>query len=284
MNILQSTEKWTERAARVINSTVCFCLAYITVTLAFWFSMSGTAAFFKFNSFVYYYGIRILLNNGRWDKLNVTLIFSTGPIVALIIGLLGAFLFSQLKHIKSILNVYFTWLFVIGCTVFSTQGVISSLGANEYNSPFYQNFAVALAWWRIPKAGVYLLNIPFAAVFLFFATNYPRLFLQFAYSYTKVNKLSRKRKYYMDIALVPFFIGSVVVTALTFPENMFVHLTYMLATAIALLIGFVSVTYIDILKDEALRYKTLQQVNFGMVIALGLAVAGIILTWSGIFV
>jgi hypothetical protein len=284
MNILQSTEKWTERTARAINSTVCFCLAYITVTVAFWFSMSGTAAFFKFNSFVYYYGIRILLNHGRWDKLNVTFIFSTGPIAALLVGLFGAFLFSQLKHIKSVLNVYFAWLFVVGGTIFSVQALIASLGANEYNSPFYQNFAVALAWWRIPKGGVYFLNIPFAAVFVFFATNYPRLFLQFAYSYTKVNKLSRKRKYYMDIVLVPFLIGAVGVTALTFPENMFVHLTYILGILIALLIGFVSVTYIDILKDEALRYKNLQQVSFGMIILLGLAVAGIILTWSGIFV
>lgn len=240
---------------------------------------------FKFDAFVYYYGIKFILNNHVWNRLNISLIYGAGPFSALILALFAIYFYSKLKKIRSMLNLFFMWCFVIGTSMFCAQGIIASLGTAGYNSPYYQGFSVVFAWIRVPVPVIYLLNIPFAVLMLYFAVNIAKPFLAFAYSYTKVNKVTRRRKFFFESVMVPFVVGAFVTTLIVFPmPHMFIHLIYLLVIAAMLIIAWLSLFYIEILKDEVLKYKKLQTPNaiFFFVLVILIILLRYV-TWTGIY-
>lgn len=279
----RNREQWYSKLFRIFNSGVCFSLAYIIFTHLSWFAMGMVGKIFKFDSFIYYYGIKFILNNHSWTRLKVTLVYSTAPVFFLVAGLLCLYFFDKLKNIKSLLNVFFLWGFVIGSAVFASQGIISSLGASEYNSPYYQNFAVVFAWLHIPVAIVYAFTVPFLILMVYFSVNYARLFLIFAYSYTKVNKLSRRRKYFVEIAIMPFFLGALITSVVTFPMNIFIHGIYLLMIGLALLVSWIALFYIEVMKDTVIKYKTLQSPNIVFLFLLIAVITFVIVTWKGLY-
>jgi MFS family permease len=277
-------EQWYDKLIRIINSTVCFVLAYAVITLGGFFSMAMVGKIFKFDANIYYFGIRFMLNGNKWSRLKVTLIYSSYAFFALLFGLFMLYIFDRVKRKPAVLNVFLVWSFVIGTAMFAAQGLIASFGANEFNSPFYQNFAVVFAWWFLPPPFVYATNIFFVILLLYFSINYPKMFLSFSYSFSKVNKSSRRRRYFIETAVVPFIIGAVATTALTFPMNMFVHGIYLFIIGIALLISWIALFYLEIMKDDVLKYKVLQAPGFIMMFMLALFVIFVKVYWRGIFI
>lgn len=276
---------WYSKLFRIINSAVCFSLAYITITYLGFIMMALAGRIFKFDATVYYFGIKYILYEHKWTKLKITLVYLTYPIFALVFGLFCLFLYDRFKKFKTSLNLYFIWCFVIGTSIFSAQMIIASLGAREYNSPYYQHFGVVMAWWNVPVAITYIMNIPFAIILVFFSVNYTRFFLAFSYSFSKVNNVRRRQGYFMETAMVPFLIGASITTMVTFPMNIFVHSVYIGAIAIAMVIGWLALMYIEVMRDSVLKYKKLQEVNFIFLLALGLIISVIrFITWRGFFI
>ena len=277
-------EQLYDKLIRIFNSTVCFCLAYALITFGGFFSMALIGKFFKFDANIFYFGIRFMLNGHKWSRLKVSLIFSAYPVFALLLGLAMLYIFDRIKRKPALLNVFLVWCFVIGSCFFVAQGLIASFGANEFNSPFYQNFAVVFEWWFLPPPFVYAFNIFFALLLLYFSINSPKMFLSFSYSFSKVNKSSRRRQYFIETAVVPFLLGAVATTALTFPMNIFVHSIYLLVIGVSLLVSWIALFYLEILKDDVLKYKVLQTPGFVMAFMLALLVIFIKVYWRGIFI
>lgn len=276
-------EQWLDKLARIFNSTICFSLAYAVINYGGFFMMAVVGKLFKLDANVYYFGIRFLLNGNKWSRLKVSAIFSTYPLFALLFGLLMLYIFNRVKKKPALVNVFLVWCFVIGTSIFAAQGIVASLGANEFSSPFYQNFAVVFAWWFLPVPFVYAMNIVFFALILYFSINYPKFFLRFSYSFSKVNKSSRRRMYFIETAAVPFVLGAMVTTAITFPMNIFIHAIYLMVIGVSLLISWVALFYLQILQDDVLKYKVLQKFGFVMLFVLALFVGFIKLSWRGIF-
>src|SRR5687767_7689602 len=103
--LVRSREKWYSRLTRIINSAACFSLAYILITYAYWLVMGVAGLLLKFDSFVYYYGIKYMLNDRDWTALKVTFVYSSAPFFCLALGLLCRFVFERSKHFKTLLNV-----------------------------------------------------------------------------------------------------------------------------------------------------------------------------------
>jgi len=281
-DLSKRSETWKSKAIRVFNSTVSFSLAYILITQLTWIGMALIGKLFQKDAIVYYYGIRFLQNKTEfWNRLKITAVFGGGPFVALLIGLLSIYCYSRFKTKKTLLNLFFLWCFIVGTSMFAAQGIIASLAGHEHLSPYFTWFASVFAWWRVPLFLVYALNVVFGVILLYFAANYARPFLVFSYSYTKVNKLSRRRKYFLETAMVPFILGAIITTVVTFPMNIFIHAVFLGVIFLGLIIAWYSLAHIDIVRDDVLKYKNLQNINFLFVILLALAIAFVMTTWRG---
>jgi hypothetical protein len=279
----QGSEQWHSKLFRVVNSAVCFSLAYILFTYGFWFATAISAHRLKFDSLVYYYGIKFLLNGHSWDKAKVALVYSSGSLFVLALGLFCFLLYNMMRKVETLVNVLLLWGFVIGTCIFVAQGLLICLGTYNYTSPYYQNFAVMLSWWRTPMTVAYALIIPFIILFFYFSINYGRSFLIFSYSFAKVNKLSRRRRFFFETALVPYAIGALVTSALTYPMNLPVHIIYLVTIGSALLLAWYSLSYVKVLKYELVRYQTLQRPGLVFIMLLGLLCTLVLFAFRGVY-
>lgn len=283
-------ETLASKTYRVLNSTVCFMLAYLLITYLWWFAMAAVGKFFKCDAIVYFYGIKFITPVDPvhfWDKLRILLIYSAGPLFSLLFGLLCLYIYDKTKHIKTIFNLFLLWCFFVGTSLFAAQGVIASLGYNEYNSPFYLNFSVVFSWLRIPVFLVYVFNVPFLLILIFFSSNAVKPFLKFAYSYTKINKLSRRRKYFLEVAVIPFILGSLGFVFMKYYINivhdMFAQLTYLTTLFIGLMLAVYALPHAEVLKDDVLKYKNLQTYPIIAPILLAVLIALIYIARQGVY-
>lgn len=227
----------------------------------------------------------------KWDRQVVLLTYGTAPLVILVIGLLSIFVFSYTKSFKTIVNLFLLWLFVVAVGMFLSQGIVSSLGVSRPESgfPFYIDWAAVFAWLNIPPFMVYALNVPFIVLILYFGANTARPFLLFAYSYTKLNKLERRRRYFVEIAIVPFIIGGFITLLVGYPftttyfaEDFIVHGVYLLTIGAMLGTAYVALPYINVTREQILKYVNLQAANIFAFFGLILIVIAIKVAWNGI--
>lgn len=256
-----------------------------------WIVVAVTGTSFDLNAFLYFHGVKFLLNGHKWDSHIVILTYITGPLFALTAGLFAMALFSRLKYVKSLINLFLLWLFIVGVSLFLAQGIIVSIGITEHDSPFYIDWAPVLAWMGIPPVIVYALNIPFAIMLLYVGANSARPFLLFAYTSTKINKLERRRKYFTEVAIMPFIVGALIVLAVSFPtggtafaENIMVHGIYLLVIAVILGVAWVALQYLNLQRDDLLKYKCLQQLDVFALFTLIILAVVIKVTWGGIYI
>ena len=229
-----------------------------------------------------------------WDGGKATLVYAAGPLFSLAFGILGYLLYKIFKKARTTFNVFFLWCFVVGTGIFIAQALVATLGIYNYASPFYNGLAVVFAWWRLPVFLVYLLNIPCFFIALYLGISCIKPFLLFASSYRKLNSQSRRRKYFFEIALAPFILGVFIVVAATFPKssaakNVFMlmlstHAVYLFIIGNILAVAWFALPYIDLLKPEVLRYKTLESPSIFFFVVLLMVSAYIYITFHGIYI
>jgi hypothetical protein len=156
-----NTEQWNSKLFRVVNSALCFAMAYALFNYIYWFAMVFAAKYYRCDSFIYYYGVKIVLSSSLWNLNKVTLIYAAGPIACLLFGLVCIIIYRAMRHLPTLLNVFWVWGFVIGTGIFLAQSAIIWLGLYNYGSPYYQGLAVVLSWWRVPVWIARLSCIPF---------------------------------------------------------------------------------------------------------------------------
>jgi hypothetical protein len=245
---------------------------------------------YKFDAFVYYYGIKFILNSHNWDKIKIATVYSAGPISSLVLGIISMYFYSSSKNSNSLIKVFMLWGFIIGTSMFVAQGVVAALGAYNYHGYFYHNFAVVFSWWHLKPTTIYLINIPLFLMLTYFSINSLRPFLLFSYSYSKINRVSKRRKYFIETAIVPFLMGalitSLITTSLKVPAtiNMPVHGINLGVIAISLGISWYALTYIEILKDEIIRFKAFQDLNLTYIFLFAVVWMVIFVTIRGVYI
>lgn len=284
-------EKWLSKLFRILNSAFCFASVYLVMHYVHWVivALSGTA--FDLNAFLYYHGVKFLMNGHPWDKEMVVIIYVSAPIILFVVGLLCMALYTRLKTKKFLLNVYLLWAYVVGVGFFLAQPPISSVGLNVQPSAFYIDWAAVFAWLNIPAIAVYLLNIPAIFLMFYFGANTAMPFMRLAYSSTKINKVERRQKFFAETVILPFIVGALIVLMVGFPlgptafrENFIVHGIYLFIIAVMLVVGWLSLAYLNITRDDIARYTNLQALNVFVIFGLVLIAVAIKITWAGIYV
>jgi hypothetical protein len=195
----------------------------------------------------------------------VFVIWSFGTVFTAFLGGLFFYLFIQFKARVNLANLVFLWGAVIAFSVFAAQGVLPCLEPGE-RLACYTNLTVVYTWLSVPMAIVYILSFFFVAFLAFFGIYASKHFLAFSYSFSKVSKTDRKRKYYFETVIVPYLLGCLVLltfTKWTYPAINFkvVNMVYMTCIAFSLAISFLVININDMKSEEVLRYKSLQKTS-----------------------
>jgi hypothetical protein len=267
----QGREVASSKIWRVLNSSICFVIIFLTFTYSFYLVTALAGKVFGFDSTLGYNEVKFNIHQVFWTKKTVTLICGMGPAFVLLLGLFCAYIFSETKRYSYIANVILMWGFVVGVSVFISHFFAGMFGNGDINSPYYQNMAAIYAFFSVPPAVSYFFSLGAFLALIFFSVNFAKPFMSFAFSYRKVNKLNRKFRYFLEIAILPFIIGSMVVTFITFPTAIYLNTLVLLTIAVSLGITLYSLNYISVTLDDVNRYKFLQQPS-GLAIFLFFAV------------
>ncbi|MCS6819521.1 MAG: hypothetical protein NZ522_06165 [Chitinophagales bacterium] len=257
-------ELWSSKFFRITNSAVSSFLALLLAIL-----VCGVAKAFFMKTFgikshlTFYDAFPVTSDPNVWYLKNVLIIYSSGIIATLLLGLAGLYLFHNLKRYDLSFSVFFIWLYVWALNIFCSQALLALLGLEEYYSPYFNNLVVVLAWLRFPKILAYLLVPISIGVLTFLSIYFIRPFISMAYSYGKVNKLNRRRKYFFETAMVPLFISSLFVVAILVPEPFtYTGLIYIGYGLLSMIIGWYMLFYVDIDRENMFRQKALQKFSF----------------------
>ena len=258
-------EKLASKMARILNSTMAFVIAYMLVIFLFPLATGLIGKLFGFDSNISFAGVKFDLGRHKWDSLNVAVIWSFGTVFTALLGGLFFYLFIQFKARVNLGNLVFLWGAVIAFSIFAAQGVLPCLEPGE-RLACYTNLTVVYTWLSTPLTIIYILSFFFLAFLAFFSIYASKHFLAFSYSFSKVSKTDRKRKYYFETVIVPYLLGCLVLlsfTRATYPSVNFkaVNVVYMACIAISLAISFLVININDMKSEEVLRYKNLQKTN-----------------------
>jgi hypothetical protein len=248
---------------------MAFVIAYMIIIFLFSVVTALVGKLFGFDSNISFLGVKFDLGRHKWDRLNVFVIWSFGTIFTAMVGGFFSYLFSQFRSTVNLANLVFLWGSVIAFSIFAAQGVLPCLEPGEYLA-CYTNLSVVYAWLSVPLTVAYILSGIFILFLAFFSIYTSKPFLSFSYSFSKVSKTGRKRKYYFETVIVPYLLACLVLLAFihfTYKDHQgvanfrAVNIVYMACIGISLAVSFLVININDMKSEEVLRYKGLQSIN-----------------------
>lgn len=259
------SEKVTSKAARIINSVMAFMIAYLLIMFLFSVTTGLIGKIFGFDSNISIAGVRFDLGSHKWDRLSVFVVYSFGTFFTVLLGGFFYYMFSNLKSRQNLANLVFLWGAVIAFSIVAAQGLLPCLEPDDQRA-CYTNLTVVFAWFSFPLFVLYILCFLFFALLTFFSIYTSKPFLAFSYSYSKVSKTERKRKFYFETVLVPYLIACTLLQVFmhyTYPIENFrvLNLIYMICIGVSLTVSFLVININDMRAEEVLRYKNLQTVS-----------------------
>lgn len=258
-------EKTESKFARIANSAMAFVIAYMVIIFLFTLVTALMGKIFGFDSNINYSGLRFDIGRHKWDTLSIFMVWSFGTFFTTLLGGLFYYLFSQFRATVNLANLIFLWGAVISFSIVAAQGLLPCIEPGE-RLACYTNLTVVFAWLSVPIWALYILCFFFMAFLLFFSIYTSKPFLSFSYSFSKVSKTNRKRKYYFETVILPYLIGSGAILmyhSFTYPSVNFhvLNLVYIICIGLSLAVSFLVININDMKSEEVLRYKNLQTIS-----------------------
>jgi hypothetical protein len=259
------SEKFTSKGARIINSVMAFIIAYLLIVFLFSVVTGLIGKLFGFDSNISISGVKFDLGSHKWDRVSVFVVYSMGTFFTVMLGVFFYYTFSQFKSRPNLANLVFLWGEVIAFSIVAAQGFLPSLEPDDPRA-CYTNLTVVFAWFSTSQYALYVIGFVFFVFLAFFSIYSSKHFLALSYTFSKVSKTSRKRKYYFETVIVPYLISCALLLVYihyTYPAENFrvLNLIYMICIGASLSISFLVININDIRSEEVLRYKNLQTIS-----------------------
>jgi hypothetical protein len=203
-----------EKLRITINSTAYYLLSYFFIAVLFQLAESLVSLYlfdipssFDRNSADY------LVKPEAWSFDSVKVIFTSGEVLSLVIGLLCLIVYLKALELDGLLRLFFLWGFVHSMNMF--------LGSIMLGAFIFEGFGFVLSWMYLQDTAKMI--ILFISLFMMLAVGsvMTRPFLYSANTY--YNSLSSEirpsfRKYQF---FIPYIAGSVIILLLRFPLSLY---------------------------------------------------------------
>lgn len=215
------SDSMPSKIRRVAHSIVIYCLAYIFVNYINQYVAGFAASFFTFEPKVLYYGVYDLpVSPNQWTKWSVLFVFATGPVIALLAGLVAFRINEVLREYNTTIKVFALWVAVHGISLFGSYCITSAFGTDDYQLPFYYGFAVVATWLHIDKVLMVPVTLMGMLLLILFGLIVIVAFLSLSYSRKVAINYNGRRQFIFEVAILPWLIGSVICIFFSLPPNM----------------------------------------------------------------
>jgi len=216
----QITDTYQAKVKRVIHSTLLYILAYIRVT----YIQQGTAGLVAllvgYHPVIKYFGIyHVPVAASLWTRWKVFCVFGSGPFIGLIIAIIAYRVNSIIREFDTLWKVLALWISIHGTCLFFGYCITSSFGASNYLSPFYYGFAIISAWFYVDSVLMVPVTVFGIVTLIVFGLNVVIPFLNLCFSRPMAMNYRARRGFLVQVAVIPWLIGSIVCVFISLPPN-----------------------------------------------------------------
>ena len=224
-----------------INSTAYYLLSYLFVFVIHQIATLVSGSIFQFQALVDYSHIVFMVSGYDWGFDSVKIIYSSGPVITLIISIFMAVVAFRYKEYTGTLKLFFMWGLVHCVSLF--------LGSAYAGALLGEGFGHVLIWMFMADTGKLIITLLALALLAATGILMSRLFLLSANSYYNLLKTENKISFITSQVVIPFIVGTIIIIALRFPVSPYELLRILTPFIIVLTIilgslGF-SVLYFD---------------------------------------
>lgn len=266
-------EKNASKIGRLLNSAMAFVIAYTSILSLLCLTQALVGRMFGFDPEIYFCGIKFVQGRHHWTTANAFWVWSSGTIMTVLLGALCMRLYTMLRERLLLINLVLIWGAVIGYSVAVAQTLLPLLSGYDETTPFYTNLAIAFNFAGVPMWAAYVIAFVAVAFLIVASLRTARAFLSFAYSFSKVNRRSRRRRYFIETAILPYLLASAVVFIFFSQTYQYYNynaqnLLYLAVIAAVLLLSLLLSGMTEISHEEVLRYKNLQQIHAALFVVM----------------
>ncbi len=209
-----------------IHSTFLFTAAYFMIFLIGLLVSSISGLFFEYKSVIYYYEVLWLVKPSQWFGDSVKMIYSSPPLLAGIIAVFLAIIFSYIRTDKGHSKLFILWSMLHGFNGFFGSLLIGSL--------FGRGFGYAIVWSYISDTEKVVYSIVSLTALFLLGIFTTKSFLITANSYFPKLENNKQRYFIWAQVIIPFLLGNAMIGAIMLPKLLLFDMTVSLCLAIAI--------------------------------------------------
>ncbi|MBE0647710.1 MAG: hypothetical protein IH596_08000 [Bacteroidales bacterium] len=244
-----------------INSTVLFLIAYVVVFSLTSLATLLSASAFDITSEIKYNEILFFVRSYDWTSDSVKGIFSTGPILAFISGILLWILYTKVTQETGILKLLVVWMLLLCIMFFFGDMMMGAL--------FSKGFGYVIMYLYFMDTGKMIITLFALSCMFLLGLMMGRQLLFTANTYLNVLSGSMARRFTLVQYLIPFAVGNIIIFLVKLP-GITLYEIFLNASIILLLIP----VYIkagmmqDLFFDEEENETKIYWKSLGLAIAL----------------
>ena len=232
-----------------IHSTLLFTAAYLLIFLISLVTSAIAGVFFDYNSIIYFNEVFWLVKQDQWYGDSVKMIYSSGPIVAGIIAIFLAIIFTYIHTDKNLTKVFFLWSFIHGFNAFFGSLLIGSM--------FGKGFGYAIIWSYISDTEKVIYTIIAITALVLLGVFTTKSFLISANTYFPELEKNRQRPFIWAQVIIPFLFGNVLIALVMLPKLLYYEMTVSLALLFTIVPIAIAFRYYPALyfEEETIRIR-----------------------------
>ncbi len=196
-----------------VNSLAYYLLSYFFVFIIFQAFTVLAAKLFKFEIRLDYSTLTFIVERYEWDFDSVKLIYSAGPVAALLLAVVMIAVAIRFKEYEGKLKMFFLWGFV--------HSISMLLGSAYAGTLLGDGFGHVVIWMFVPDTGKLLVTL--IALFLLAIAGFSitRLFLLTGNSYFNLLKTDDIPPFLVYQMIIPCLAGTALLALLMLPLNLY---------------------------------------------------------------
>lgn len=211
----------------LLNSTTLFLLSYLSLYLLAQAMTILSAMLFHYPTTFYYWEIYFNISVEDWYHDSVRTIFSSGPVIAVLTGIVFMVVFNNMKEVTRLFKLFFLWGFL--------HGISMLFGAMLVGSLFESGIGHVISWMYIMDTGKVTYSI--ISIFMLSLAGLISIKPFLLSGNTYFNNMTRvnRRPFIWAQVILPYILGSIILIALRQPRFMFYETFVTLTMAISLI-------------------------------------------------
>jgi len=199
------------RMAISINSIAYFIISYLVVFFLSQFITIITTLSCNIPVQLFFHKIEFLVRSTSWTSDSVKIIFSAGPISALVLGFIFLIIYTKVIDTDGLLKLFFLWGFIHGFTIFFGSILIGTF--------INQGFGYVINWLYFFDTAKLLIVAFSAIVMLLIGLTVPKYFFTSANTYYNNQHPKQRKSFLMNQILIPWLIGGVLINLFKISNN-----------------------------------------------------------------